>query len=178
VINNLYGMGTSDEMASGEPDLYKRAAAYRMHGERIDGNDVLAVREAAARLLERARGERKPALLETVTYRYRGHSVADAGKNYRTREEIEEHRKQDPIQRYAAVLKEAGILDDDDIEAIRREVNEEVAEAIREAAGAPSPDPDELYDKVYGDPDTAEQFSRMNTAAPYGERKGTREWRT
>src|SRR3954454_13593554 len=83
-INNQYGMGTSVKQSSAEPELWRRAAAYRMHGERVDGNDVLAVREVAGRLLEQPRAERRPAVLETVTYRFRGHSVADAGKVYRT----------------------------------------------------------------------------------------------
>src|SRR5437660_1725419 len=70
IINNLYGMGTSVEQASGEPELWRRGCAYRMHGERVDGNDVLAVREAAGRLLDEARRDRRPSLLETVTYRW------------------------------------------------------------------------------------------------------------
>src|SRR6201991_795736 len=78
VINNLYGMGTSVDRASAEPDLFKRAAAYRMEGERVDGDDLEEVEAATGRLLERAREERRPALLEAVTYRFRGHSGADA----------------------------------------------------------------------------------------------------
>jgi pyruvate dehydrogenase E1 component alpha subunit len=177
VINNLYGMGTSVEQASGEPELHKRSCAYGMHGERVDGNDVLAVREASARLMRAAREERKPALLETVTYRFRGHSVADAGKAYRTKEEIAAAREQDPILRFAAVLKEHDILQGDDEARIRKEVSEEVAAAIREAASAPAPDPANLYDNVYGDEHTAEQFSRMLIAAPFGEDEETRSWR-
>src|SRR6476619_6436369 len=75
-INNQYGMGTRVDQSNAEPELAKHGAASRMHGERVDGNDVLAVREAAARLLAQARDERRPSLFETVTYRYRGHSVA------------------------------------------------------------------------------------------------------
>src|SRR5919205_3343148 len=110
IINNQYGMGTSVEQSSAEPELWRRAAAYRMHGERVDGNDVLAVREAASRLLTQARTERRPALLETVTYRFRGHSVADAGKVYRTAEEIDSWRRRDPITRFGVFLTEKGIL--------------------------------------------------------------------
>ena len=79
VVNNGYGMGTAVERASAEPELYKRASAFRMHGERVDGDDLDAVIEAADRLLRAAREQRRPAVLEAVTYRYRGHSVADAG---------------------------------------------------------------------------------------------------
>ncbi|MEA2340884.1 MAG: pyruvate dehydrogenase component alpha subunit, partial [Solirubrobacteraceae bacterium] len=96
VVNNHYGMGTSVERASAEPELYKRAAAYRMAGERVDGDDVEAVIEATERLLAQARQERRPAVLEALTYRYRGHSVADAGLAYRTKDEILEHQAHDP----------------------------------------------------------------------------------
>jgi pyruvate dehydrogenase E1 component alpha subunit len=149
-----------------------------MHGERVDGNDVLAVREAAGRLLTRARDESKPALLETTTYRFRGHSVADAGKVYRTAEEITSWRERDPITRYIEVLRERELLEDDQLDSMRTEVADEVSEAIREAAAAPTPDPDELYENVYGDTDWPEQFARMNTGAPYGERMETRSWQT
>src|SRR6201989_3529922 len=71
VINNLYGMGTSVERASAEPDLFKRAGSYRMEGERVDGDDLEEMEAATARLLQRAREERRPAVLEAVTYRYR-----------------------------------------------------------------------------------------------------------
>jgi pyruvate dehydrogenase E1 component alpha subunit len=177
ITNNLYGMGTSVEQASAEPELWKRGCAYRMHGERVDGNDLLQVYEAAGRLLEKAREDREPSLLETTTYRFRGHSVADAGKLYRTKEEIDAARELDPIPRFARQLEEAGILTEDDVKRIRSEVNDEVAEAIREAASAPTPDADRLYDNVYGDPAWKEQFSRMDEAGPFGEREETRQWR-
>ena len=178
VINNLYGMGTSVEQASAEPELYKRACAYRMHSERVDGNDVLTVREAAGRLLARAREESSPALLETTTYRFRGHSVADAGKVYRTPEEIASWRERDPITHYVAILREHDLLSDEELDRMRKQVADEVSEAIREAAAAPTPDPGELYQNVYGDEGWREQFARMNTAAPFGERKETRSWQT
>jgi pyruvate dehydrogenase E1 component alpha subunit len=177
VINNLYGMGTSVEQASAEPELYKRACSYRMHGERVDGNDVLAVREAAGRLLVRAREESMPALLETTTYRFRGHSVADAGKVYRTADEMASWRERDPITRFTEVLREHDLVGDEELDTMRTQVADEVSEAIREAAAAPTPDPDELYENVYGDEDWREQFAAMNTAAPFGEREETRSWR-
>src|SRR5690606_662125 len=88
VVNNQLGMGTTVERSSAEPELYKRAAAYRMHSERVDGNDVLAVRDAATRLVERARSGEGPALLEAVSHRLKGHSVVDPAK-YRSEEEVE-----------------------------------------------------------------------------------------
>jgi len=176
VINNQYGMGTSVEQASAEPEIHRRAAAYRMHGERVDGNDVEEVWQAADRLLRIARDERRPALLETLTYRHRGHSVADAGKVYRTVEEIEAWKQRDPIARYAAVLLARGVLAKDAFEVMRKEVSQEVSEAISEAASAPIPDADGLYTHVYA-PGWEEQFSSMNAAGPFGEREGTRQWR-
>jgi pyruvate dehydrogenase E1 component alpha subunit len=178
ITNNQYGMGTSVAMASAETELYKRAAAYEMHGEQVDGNDVTAVHEATVRLVELARRERRPSLLETVTYRYRGHSVADAGKVYRTQEEIAFWKERDPIVLFERRAIEAGSLTEEDLTAVRREVETVVNEAIKEAAAAPAPDVAGLYEHVYGDPDTAAQFQRMDTAAPFGERRETREWRT
>jgi pyruvate dehydrogenase E1 component alpha subunit len=178
VINNQYGMGTSVDQASAEPEIYKRGAAYRMHGERVDGNDVLAVREAAGRLLAEARGDRRPSLLETITYRHRGHSVADAGKVYRTPEEIAAWKRKDPITRFGALLTEHGLLSGDDIDEIWKQVAAEVKDAIDDALAATFPDIDGLYEHVYGDPKWREQFARMRAGAPFGERGEERSWQT
>ena len=84
IVNNQLGMGTPVDKAAAEPDLYKRGCAYRIPGERVDGDDVLAVREAARAMLHAARAERQPGLLETISHRLRGHSVVDPAK-YRSR---------------------------------------------------------------------------------------------
>jgi len=177
-INNQYGMGTSVAQSNAEPDLWKRAAAYRMHGEQVDGNDVLAVREAADRLLRQAREERRPALLETITYRYRGHSVADAGKVYRTTEEIRSWRERDPITRYGLLLGERGLATGADLDAIWQDVSTVVKDAIDRAVSASFPPREGLYDHLYGDPDSPEQFARMRTGAPFGERGDDHSWQT
>jgi pyruvate dehydrogenase E1 component alpha subunit len=177
-INNQYGMGTSVKQSSAEPELWRRAAAYRMHGERVDGNDVVEVREAVGRLLEEARSERRPALIETVTYRYRGHSVADAGKVYRTPQEITAWRKKDPITRLGLLATEQGVLSAEEIEEIWSDVAAEVKDAIDEALGAAFPDPDTLYEHVYGDPRWREQFAAMRAGAPFGERGEEPSWLT
>jgi pyruvate dehydrogenase E1 component alpha subunit len=167
VINNLYGMGTSVERASAEPDLYKRAGAYRMRGERVDGDDVEAVLEASQELLSEARAERRPAVLEAVTYRYRGHSVADAGLAYRTRAEIEEHRKLDPLERTRELLRSRGVADAD-IEAADSEAVDAVARAVEFAESNPAPELDRLAAGVYA-PGSQSQFERMRPGSPFGE---------
>ncbi|MBA2637243.1 MAG: pyruvate dehydrogenase (acetyl-transferring) E1 component subunit alpha [Solirubrobacterales bacterium] len=170
VINNLYGMGTSVERASAEPELFKRGSAYRIHGERVDGDDLEAVLEASDRLLQRAREEREPAILETLTYRWRGHSVADAGLNYRTREEIAEHREhRDPILILAGRLLERGLADEAALARIEAEAREEVEDSVTFAEASPLPDEDSLAEHVYGDPAFPQQFSRMRPGSPFGE---------
>ncbi|WP_083884494.1 pyruvate dehydrogenase (acetyl-transferring) E1 component subunit alpha [Nocardia higoensis] len=151
VINNLTGMGTTVENSSAEPDLWKRAAAYRMRGERVDGTDVLAVREVAGELIETARREGKPALLEAVSHRLKGHSVVDPAK-YRTAEAVEAARENDPIARWHAALLEAGVLSEDSHAEMEREVAAEVAAAVEFADASPHPDPSSLFDYNYATP--------------------------
>jgi pyruvate dehydrogenase E1 component alpha subunit len=169
VVNNLYGMGTHVERASAEPELHKRACAYRMHGERVDGDDLVAVLDAASRLLARARDERLPAVLEAMTYRYRGHSVADAGLSYRSKEEIAEHQAHDPIDRAATALRERGILGGGDLEAIRERAEGRVREAVDFADQSPEPREDGLLEHLYGDERSPEQLGRAARGAPFGE---------
>jgi TPP-dependent pyruvate/acetoin dehydrogenase alpha subunit len=149
-----------------------------VHGEQVDGNDVLAVREAADRLLRQARDERHPALLETITYRYRGHSVADAGKVYRTAEEVRSWRERDPITRYGLLLGERGIASSTDLDVIWQDVSAEVKDAIDRALAASFPPREGLDDQLYGDPSSREQFERMAAGAPYGERGEEQTWPT
>jgi pyruvate dehydrogenase E1 component alpha subunit len=166
VVNNVYGMGTHVERASAEPELHKRGCAYRMHGERIDGDDLKAVYETTGRLLEQARSERRPSVLEAMTYRYRGHSVADAGLNYRSKEEIEAHQRHDPIERAAEQLGLSG----DEVQQIRERAEQRVHNAVEFADASPEPDVESLGEHVYGDEDSAEQVAPMAVGAPYGER--------
>ena len=141
VMNNQYGMGTPVEEASAEPELYKRAAAYRIHGERVDGDDLEAMLEASDRLLSRAREERRPAVLEAMTYRYRGHSVADAGLAYRSKEEIQQRRStHDPIAIIAERLRARGELSDDDVERVEEQQRGRVEAAVAYAADSPLPE--------------------------------------
>jgi pyruvate dehydrogenase E1 component alpha subunit len=169
VVNNVYGMGTHVERASAEPELYKRAAAHRIEGERVDGDDLLAVLEATGRLLQRAREERRPAVLEAMTYRYRGHSVADAGWSYRSKEEVEEHEAHDPIDRAAERLMELGALERDELDELRERAEQRVQESVEFADDSDFPDVGSLGEHVYGDADSADQVARMTRGAPFGE---------
>jgi pyruvate dehydrogenase E1 component alpha subunit len=167
VVNNKYGMGTAVDRASAEPELHKRASAFRMHGEAVDGDDLQAVIETTSRLLERARESREPSVLEAITYRYRGHSVADAGLAYRTKDEITEHQQRDPLLRVASRLREAGATTDD-LRAIDERVEERVQAAVAFADESPEPDVDGLAWAMYAKGSDA-QFARMRPGSPFGE---------
>jgi pyruvate dehydrogenase E1 component alpha subunit len=167
VVNNKYGMGTAVDRASAEPDLYKRASAYRMHGEPVDGDDLEAVIEASSRLLARARDSREPSVLEAITYRYRGHSVADAGLAYRTKKEIAEHQERDPLLRTAARLREAGATTEE-LRAIDERVEERVKAAVEFASESPDPDVSALAWAMHGK-GSDEQFARMRPGSAFGE---------
>ena len=159
VINNYTGMGTTVEKSSAEPELYKRGSAYRMEGVRVDGRDVLAVRDAAATLVERARSEQRPFLLETLSYRMKGHSVVDPAK-YRTKEEAEEALANDPVAAFEAQLTEAGILTEEAKQEIAESVRAEVADAADFAENSPHPEVSTLFDYTYATP-VANESRRM-----------------
>jgi pyruvate dehydrogenase E1 component alpha subunit len=149
--NNQYGMGTSLARAMSSHDISQKAYAYDIASEFVDGMDVLAVREATLRAVERARKEYLPTLLEVRTYRFMGHSMSDPG-NYRTRAEIERHQERDPIKLFSASLKEAGVLSDSEFQKIEAEVKEQVEKSVRFAEESPFPDPKELHTDVYASP--------------------------
>jgi len=149
--NNQYGMGTSLARAMSSHDISQKAYAYDIASEFVDGMDVLAVREATLRAVERARKEYLPTLLEVRTYRFMGHSMSDPG-NYRTRAEIERHQERDPLKLFSASLKEEGVLSDSEFQKIEAEVKEQVEKSVRFAEESPFPDPKELYADVYASP--------------------------
>jgi pyruvate dehydrogenase E1 component alpha subunit len=149
--NNQYGMGTSLARAMSSQDISQKSCAYDIAAEFVDGMDVLAVREATLRAVERARKDYLPTLLEIRTYRFMGHSMSDPG-NYRTRAEIERHQERDPIMLFSASLKEEGVLSDVEFQKIEAEVKEQVEKSIRFAEESPLPDPKELYTDIYANP--------------------------
>jgi pyruvate dehydrogenase E1 component alpha subunit len=171
VVNNVYGMGTAVDRASAEPELFRRASAYRMHGERVDGDDLDAMVEATARLLRTAREDRRPAVLEAMTYRYRGHSVADAGLAYRSKDEIAERREHDPLTRVRAQLREHG-ASDEELDAIDARAEERVAAAVAFAEESAEPDVSRLAWGMHAR-GSDEQFARMRPGSPFGEEELT-----
>jgi pyruvate dehydrogenase E1 component alpha subunit len=150
IINNGLGMGTTVAKSSAEPDLYKRGAAYRMASARVDGFDPVAVHEAAAKAVTSARSG-KPYLLEVITERLRGHSVVDPAK-YRSADEVERLKHEDPIQIFGAKLTADGVLNSDSIKAIEEEVAGIVTAAADFAANSPHPAVSTLFDYTYATP--------------------------
>ncbi|HET8733385.1 MAG TPA: pyruvate dehydrogenase (acetyl-transferring) E1 component subunit alpha [Anaeromyxobacteraceae bacterium] len=152
--NNRYGMGTALERASAIYDISERASSYDMINEVVDGQDVLVMKNAMDRAVERARGEKAPTLLEVRTYRFMGHSMSDPiHGHYRTKEEVEEHRKRDPIALWSHKLMADGLMDEAAVRELDAEVTAEIADAYRYADEAPDPGPEALYADVYA-PDT------------------------
>ena len=150
--NNRYGMGTALERASAIYDISERACSYDMANEVVDGQDVLVMYAAMDRAVQRARHDKLPTLLEVRTYRFMGHSMSDPiHGHYRTREEVEDQRKRDPIAVWSQRLIADGLLDEPGLKALNKEVVDEVEDAYQFAEQAPDPAPEELYTHVYAD---------------------------
>jgi pyruvate dehydrogenase E1 component alpha subunit len=148
VENNLYGMGTSVERHSAQTDLSKKAEGYGISGERLDGMDVVAVREGVAEGIRLAREEQRPTLLEAFTYRYKGHSAADP-EVYRKREEVEEWQEKDPIEQFAKRCREADVLGEREVQQAREEADNAVEAAVEFAEASPEPALDTMYENLY-----------------------------
>jgi pyruvate dehydrogenase E1 component alpha subunit len=148
IINNQFGMGTALHRHSAVTDLSLKSEGFGVPGTRCDGMDVLDVHSVVTDALRCAREERRPQLVEAVTYRYRGHSMADP-EEYRTKEEVEEWRERDPIKAFADRLVDEGVLAKEDVERFDQEATEAVDEAVKFADESPFPDLDSLYDDVY-----------------------------
>lgn len=146
--NNQYGMGTSQKRAMSISSIAKKAEGYAMAGEFVDGMDVMAVRDATLRAIERARKDGSPTLLEIRAYRYMGHSMSDPGK-YRTTEEIKKYQERDPILLFKDSLKEAKVFTDKDFEEIEQQAKEATQKAVDFAENSPFPDESELMTDIY-----------------------------
>ncbi len=148
VINNQFGMGTALERHSAVTDLSKKAAGFGVPGSRCDGMDVLDTHAAVTGALEKARTDRAPQLVEAVTYRYRGHSMADP-EDYRSKDEVEQWRPHDPLTAFPKRLIEKKVLSEDDVKAMDDEAVKAVDAAVAFADRSPFPDLDSLYDDIY-----------------------------
>lgn len=147
--NNGYGMSTSTARSTAVENIAERAAAYSMPGVIVNGNDFSAVAEAATEAIERARRGEGPSLIESKTYRHRGHSKSDRNR-YRTKEEIEEWKAlRDPINLFEAELKQFGVMDEAGIAAVREAVEAEIAAGIAFAKDSPMPSTADVLNFVY-----------------------------
>lgn len=147
--NNLYGMGTSIERThAGGRDIYLTAEPYKIPAAQIDGMDLLAVREATAEALARVRADTGPIFLEAMTYRFRGHSLADP-EEYRNDSEVAEWLGKDPIELFKEMSIKDGLLAKVEIDEIGEEVEEAVREAVEFAEASPVPDLASIFDNVY-----------------------------
>ena len=152
IENNRYGMGTALERASAINDIYERGAAYDMARGSVDGQDVLAVRASVGEAVDRARAESMPTLLEVRTYRFMGHSMSDAvSGTYRTKQELDEYLKRDPISLLRAKMEENGEITEDEVAALDEELKAVVEDAWQFADASPEPQPEALYEDVLVD---------------------------
>ncbi|AYQ31047.1 pyruvate dehydrogenase (acetyl-transferring) E1 component subunit alpha [Runella sp. SP2] len=152
VENNGYAMGTSVNRTSNVTDLYTIGEGYDMPSEPVDGMDVEAVHDAVSRAAERARRGDGPTFLEFKTYRYRGHSMSDPQK-YRTKEEVEEYKKRDPIEMTKDRILTNGIATEEELAAIDAKIKQIVEESVKFSEESPWPDPSEIFTDMYVEPD-------------------------
>lgn len=148
--NNGYGMGTSVERAAATTDYHTRGDF--IPGIKVDGMDVLTVREVTKFAADHARSGKGPIVLELATYRYYGHSMSDPGTSYRSRDEVQAMRKnRDPILSLREKLLDSGLADADEIKNIEQEAKQLIEEAVKAAESDPDPPLDDLYLDVYAD---------------------------
>jgi pyruvate dehydrogenase E1 component alpha subunit len=148
VINNQFGMGTSLARHSAVTDLQRKGESLGVPGTRCDGMDVLDTHAVIAAAVERVREDHRPVLVEAVTYRFRGHSMADP-EEYRSKEEVAHWRERDPIPAFGALLEGKGILDAEGREKLDREAVARIDAAVEFAEASPFPAPESLYEDVY-----------------------------
>ena len=148
VINNQFGMGTSLERHSAVTDLQRKGESLGVPGTRCDGMDALDTHGVVAEAVERVREDRRPMLVEAVTYRFRGHSMADP-EEYRTKEEVAHWRERDPIPAFGTLLEREGILDAQGREGLDREAVARVDAAVEFAEASSFPTSESLYEDIY-----------------------------
>jgi pyruvate dehydrogenase E1 component alpha subunit len=150
VENNKWAIGMAHERATSQPEIYKKASVFGMAGVEVDGMDVLAVRAVATEAIARARAGEGPTLIEALTYRFRGHSLADPDE-MRSKAEKELWLARDPIKKFAAYLTEQNLASEEELKAIDRKIQQVIDEAVKFAESSPAPDPSELYRFVFAE---------------------------
>lgn len=148
LVNNQFGMGTSLQRHSAVTDLRRKGESLGVPGMACDGMDVVDTFRVVSEAVGRVREERRPLLVEAVTYRFRGHSMADP-EEYRTKEEVQQWRERDPVPSFGEELERAGVLEAPERDQIEREASARVEEAVRFAEDSPFPEPGSLYEDVY-----------------------------
>jgi pyruvate dehydrogenase E1 component alpha subunit len=150
VENNKWAIGMAHDRATSQPEIYKKASVFGMPGVEVDGMDVLAVRAAVKEAARRARAGEGPTLIEALTYRFRGHSLADPDE-LRSRQEKEYWLARDPLKRFEAYLTEHNLANHDELKAIEKEVQQQVNESVEFAESSPEPDPKELKRYIFAE---------------------------
>jgi pyruvate dehydrogenase E1 component alpha subunit len=165
VTNNQFGMGTSLSRHSAVTDLQRKGESLGVPGMRCDGMDVLDTHAVLGEAIERVREERRPLLVEAVTYRFRGHSMADP-EQYRSKEEVAQWRERDPIPAFGERLIAEGVLDDAELAQIDADALARVDAAVQFAEASPFPAPESLYDDVYVLGDASSGWYSVRTTDP------------
>ncbi|NEP09987.1 MAG: pyruvate dehydrogenase (acetyl-transferring) E1 component subunit alpha [Symploca sp. SIO2C1] len=150
VENNKWAIGMAHERATSQPEIYKKASVFGMAGVEVDGMDVIAVRSVAQEAIARARAGEGPTLIEALTYRFRGHSLADPDE-LRSQEEKEFWFTRDPIQKLTAYLTEHNLADSEELQTIRQKIQDVINEAVEFAESSPEPDPSELRRYIFAE---------------------------
>ena len=150
VENNKWAIGMAHDRATSDPEIYKKASVFNMVGVEVDGMDVLAVRQVAQEAVARARAGEGPTLIEALTYRFRGHSLADPDE-MRTQDEKEYWFSRDPIKKFAAYLQEQNLASQEELKNIDKKIQELIDEAVNFAESSPEPDPSELYRFIFAE---------------------------
>jgi pyruvate dehydrogenase E1 component alpha subunit len=150
VENNKWAIGMAHERATSQPEIYKKASVFEMEGVEVDGMDVLAVREVAQKAIARARAGEGPTLIEALTYRFRGHSLADPDE-MRSSDEKEFWGIRDPIEKLGSYLVENNLAQQIELDDIKKRIQATVEDAVKFAQDSPEPDPSELYRFVFAE---------------------------
>lgn len=150
VENNKWAIGMAHERATSQPEIYKKASVFNMAGVEVDGMDVVAVHSVAQEAVARARAGEGPTLIEALTYRFRGHSLADPDE-LRSADEKQFWGARDPIRKFAAYLTGNKLAKDKDLKAIDQKIQAVIDEALQFAESSPEPDPSELTRYVFAD---------------------------